>query len=216
MHSASLDHLVIAADSLAQGAEYIRKKLGVELQVGGQHTSQGTHNMLLKLDQDRYLEVIAIDPTGSNPNHPRWFDLDSPEMRRKLQQRPRLITWVARTDDIHASVRKCNIDIGQVRPMSRGQLNWQITIPQDGALTCAGLVPPLIEWDSGQLPANSLPESGCRLVTLEGYHYNTGLLKGTMRSLGLEHEIVIKEASTEAGEGLKVRIATPNGLVVFD
>lgn len=216
MPSANLDHLVIAAASLEQGTEYLRETLGVEMQIGGQHTSQGTHNMLLKLDLDRYLEVIAIDPAGSKPSQPRWFELDSPEMQAKLRERPRLITWVARTDDIHAAVKRSNIDIGQVRPMSRGQLNWQITIPQDGALTFAGLVPPIIEWEFDQSPANRLQESGCRLVAFEGYHHNPSLLKGVITSLGLGHEIDIKEASTEAEEGLKAQVATPNGLVVFD
>lgn len=46
MPSAYLDHLVIAADSLAQGDEYIREKLGVEPQGGGQHVSHGTHNRI--------------------------------------------------------------------------------------------------------------------------------------------------------------------------
>ena len=122
MPSACLDHLVIAAHSLTQGVEYINEKLGVEPQGGGQHASQGTHNKLLKLSQGCYLELISIDPDGDRPSHPRWFNLDSPEMQEKLLERPRLITWVARSDDIHSSVAGCSVDIGQVRSMSRGKL----------------------------------------------------------------------------------------------
>lgn len=216
MPSPCLDHLVIAADTLSQGAKYIREKLGVELQPGGQHARQGTHNILLKLDQDRYLEVIAIDPAGSRPSHPRWFDLDSSEMQAKLRKRPRLITWVARTDNIHASVQACNVDIGQVRPMSRGQLSWQITLPQDGVLTFGGLVPTLIEWETDQHPASSLQESGCRLVALEAYHHNPNLLQMALTSLGLEKDLEIRAANSKTDTMLKAQLATPAGLVVLD
>jgi len=216
MPSACLDHLVIAADSLTQGVEYIREKLGVKPQGGGQHANQGTHNKLLKLNQGCYLEVIAIDPNGDRPSHPRWFNLDSPEMQAKLRERPRLITWVARTDAIHSAVAGCNMDIGQVCPMSRGQLNWKMTFTLDSSLVLGGQVPPLIEWDTEQHPADSLEESGCRLVNLEGFHLSPDLLQETITSLGLEKELLIKPADIEAAEGLKAQIATPTGIVVLD
>ena len=106
MPYACLDHLVVAADSLSQGAAYLEEMLGVALQAGGQHSSQGTHNLLLGLGPECYLEVIAIDPAGGTPAHPRWFELDSPELQARLRERPRLLTWVARTDDIQATVEK--------------------------------------------------------------------------------------------------------------
>jgi hypothetical protein len=95
MTTAHLDHLVLAAHSLTQGVEYIREKLGVEPQGGGQHASQGTHNRLLRLDRGCYLEIISIDPDGNRPGHPRWFDLDSRKLQAKLLERPRLITQLS-------------------------------------------------------------------------------------------------------------------------
>lgn len=216
MPSACLDHLVIAADSLTQGVEYIREKLGVKPQDGGQHASQGTHNKLLKLNQGCYLEVISIDPDGSRPSYPRWFNLDSREMKDKLLERPRLISWVARTGDIHSLVKLCKIDIGQVCPMSRGQLRWKMTFTLDGSLVLGGQVPPLIEWDTDQHPSSSLEESGCRLVKLEGFHSSPDLLQEVIKSLGLEKEIRIKPADLEEGEKLRAQIETPTGIVVLD
>jgi len=216
MSSACLDHLVIAAASLEQGATYIREKLDVEMQVGGQHARQGTHNLLLKLDREHYLEVIAIDPAGTKPCHPRWFALDSPKVQEKLRERPRLMTWVAETDDIHTSVRHCNIDIGQVQPMNRGELNWHITLPQDGAMPFDGLVPALIEWDTDQHPSSRLPNSGCDLIALEGYHNQPGLIQESLATISLEKAMVIHPVSSVKAIRLIAQISTPSGIVVLD
>ncbi len=57
-----LDHLVVAAKGLRQGVEYIRKELGVDMPFGGEHPKIGTHNHLIQLGDDVFLEVIAINP----------------------------------------------------------------------------------------------------------------------------------------------------------
>lgn len=155
MIEAAIDHLVVTAPSLASGAAYIRDQLGVEMQPGGAHAAMGTHNLLLKLDDSTYLEVLAIDPEITAPGHPRWFDLDHVIT-------PGLATWVARVDDIHAAAAAMNIPAKLIKPMGRGALNWLITIPDDGRL--AG--PVLIQWQSGPHPATNLPDAGCALTQL--------------------------------------------------
>ena len=47
--TAMLDHLVVAADTLDQGAAYVRDRLGVSPAGGGTHVAMGTHNRVLKL-----------------------------------------------------------------------------------------------------------------------------------------------------------------------
>ena len=86
-----LDHIVIAAQDLAQGAEYLRATLGVDVAPGGKHQSMATHNLLMQLGNDCYLEVIAIDPEGETPRHPRWFALDTAQMRAESD----LVEWQA-------------------------------------------------------------------------------------------------------------------------
>lgn len=216
MITSCLDHLVIAAVSLEQGVAYLQEKLGVKMQPGGQHPRQGTHNMLLKLDGSRYLEVIAIDPAGIKPSQPRWFGLDLPEMQAKLHERPRLITWVARTADIHASLRQCNTEIGQIQQMSRGELNWQITIPEDGIMPFAGLVPALIEWETERHPSVSMVDAGCRLIALEGYHTQPKLIEKTLTSLSLGPELVLHSVASEAEISLRALIGTPAGTILLD
>ena len=44
--------------------------------MGGSHPGLGTHNALLSLGDESYLEIIAPDPTQPKPDHPRIFGLD--------------------------------------------------------------------------------------------------------------------------------------------
>ena len=56
----------------------LKKKLGIKLSEVGYHHFMGTHNRVVKVDKDVYLEVIAIDPSSKSPNENRWFNLDNP------------------------------------------------------------------------------------------------------------------------------------------
>src|SRR6266404_5871854 len=132
MIRAVLDHLVIAAATLEEGEDHLESLLGMRPHRGGKHVAMGTHNSLLKLGERSFLEVIAIDPDGTAPARPRWFALDNGALRSRLADAPRLIHWVARTDDIDAARRACPIDPGDVHLMKRGSLSWRITIPADG------------------------------------------------------------------------------------
>jgi len=90
-----LDHIVIAAANLAEGAAYAKSILGVEVPDGGEHLMMGTHNKVMRLGNDVYLEIIAIHPKMLGPTHPRWFGLDDPAVASRDDLR-----WkVALTDD---------------------------------------------------------------------------------------------------------------------
>ena len=153
-------------------------------QRGGKHVAMGTHNSLLRLGDSIYLEVIAIDPEGAAPQHPRWFDLDTSAMRDALRIAPRLIHWVARTDDIDAAVRACAVDCGVVTPMVRGAYQWSMTIPEDGHLPGRGLLPTLIQWRSPVHPAAMLPDAGVRIVALAGAHPEPDSIRRALKALG--------------------------------
>ena len=93
MTAAGLDHLVVAAASLDEGVAWCEATLGMSPGPVGAHALFGTHNRLLRLHSGEhrraYLEIIAIDP-GASPTRPaplrRWFDLDDPALRHRLQQ----------------------------------------------------------------------------------------------------------------------------------
>src|SRR3954464_627628 len=112
MPGARIDHLVVTAASLADGVEYVQRALGVAPQPGGEHVRMGTHNVLLRLGERVYLEVIAVDAGAPPPGRPRWFRLDEPDAVRL----PRLATWAARTRDIRAAAAASTLPPGAIEP----------------------------------------------------------------------------------------------------
>lgn len=162
------DHLAIAADTLEQGVEFIQQKFGVTIPFGGEHNQMGTHNHLMQIGDGIFLELITIQTNANPPKPPqkRWFDLDNPTLQNELKHSPKFVTWIARTPSIQAELQSLNTDIGEIHQVTRGKLNWQITIPQNGALTEHGLFPTLIEWQNNQTPAPNMADLGIRLTEL--------------------------------------------------
>ena len=157
-----LDHLVVAARTLDEGAAWVSSVMGVPTVAGGKHPLMGTYNRLLGLGPGRYLEVIAIDPEAPPPQRPRWFGLDEPAMRERLARGPALIHWVERTDDIEAALALYPEPV-EVLDATRGDFAWRIAVPRDGHLPGGGGLPTLIQW-KGPHPADRLPASGCALL----------------------------------------------------
>lgn len=213
---ATLDHLVLATRDLTQGTAWLEDYLGATLSPGGVHGAMGTHNRLLKLGPQLYLELIAIDPAAPQPARPRWFALESPEMQARLAERPRLIHWVARTNDIVAESAACPEPLGEITPMRRGEFEWLITVPTDGHLPGDGLIPTLIEWRVPQHPAAGLPEAGCALMKLEGFHPDPAQIGAALTGLGLDMALALHPAEPGEVPGLLAYLKTPLGLRELD
>ncbi|HEY3178395.1 MAG TPA: VOC family protein [Casimicrobiaceae bacterium] len=212
MSSVAFDHLIVAAQSLADGCDFIEARLGVRPQPGGKHVAMGTHNALVGLGSRQYLEVIAIDPEGQPPARPRWFDLDEPRMRASLAEGPRLIHWAVRTDDIEAAKAHSRIDQGVVHAMTRGDFRWSITFPDDGHLPGAGLVPTLIQWTGAKHPTDHLADSGIRVVTLAGEHPDPAPIRTALGALGLSDTLKVTYGQYAR---LAAMLRTPQGIVTL-
>ncbi len=189
---AEIDHIVIGARSLEEGAAYVLQHIGVAPGPGGTHAGFGTHNMLLGLGPACYLEVIAPDPAQPDPPHGRLFDLDAPAMMLQLEASPALIAWVARTPVLDAVVARLGPRGGEIRPMRRGDLAWRMAPPPTGQ-AMGGLIPALIQWE-GENAAGRMPDSGVRLLRLEGEHPDAEAARAGLSERGLEEAMTIRRS----------------------
>lgn len=155
-----LDHLAVVCRDLTTGTAFVEEALGVKLQPGGKHVRFGTHNTLLSLGPDEYLEVIAPDPDAAPFEGPRWFGLDS------APETPRLGNWIVRCESLAKTLPNAPAVLGPALPLQRGDLTWQLTVPPDGSLPYGGAWPTLIEWGEGAHPAAGLKDHGIRLAEL--------------------------------------------------
>ncbi len=201
-----LDHIAITAFSLEAGAAFVADALGVAPQAGGAHPRMATHNQLLRLGDATYLEVIAPDPAAPAPGRPRWFGLDALGPRSA----PALSTWVVRSTDIQASAAAASEPLGGIEPMSRGALDWRITIPADGSVPLDGVAPALIEWHADAHPAARMEDRGCALALLEILHPDPDRVSRLLSSLALEAPVSVRRAEPDAAR-LVAHIDTPQG-----
>jgi len=202
-----IDHITVTAPSLDAGASWVRKVLGVSPQAGGEHPRMGTHNLLLRLGYALFLEVIAPNPSAPPPTRPRWFGLDALDAAAT----PTLAAWVARTADIHASLAAASESLGAVEPMSRGALDWLITIPADGSLPLQGAAPALIEWQAEPHPAAGLADHSLALLRLDIFHPEPERVSRLLRSLALATPVSVQAAPPGGAPRLVAHIDTPQG-----
>lgn len=219
---ARLDHLVVAATSLDEGVAWCEATLGVAPGPGGEHPLMGTHNRTLRIatvnHPRAYLEIIAVQPGTVPQRKRRWFDLDDESLRDRLRRDgPRLVHFVANVPDIAiavAALHDVGIERGEVlrasRMTSRGLLEWQITVRDDGARLAGGALPTLIQWGDVH-PAAAMPESGVTLQSVCACAEAPSQLGSAYEAIGLDGVRV------QAGAPRLVAVlATPRGRVELD
>lgn len=197
----SLDHLAVACTDLAAGAAAAEAALGVPTQPGGEHARFGTHNRLLSLGPQEYLEIIAINPAAEPPGRPRWFDLDN------FAGAPRLSTWIAACEDLPEALELAPKGSGARIPLTRGDLRWQMAVPDDGRLPFDGIFPALIKWDGPHHPAQRLTDHGVRLKVLRLSHPEPTALRKALKPLLGDPRIKI----VKGAPGLSAEFSTPAG-----
>jgi len=207
MFRCEIDHLTITAPSLALGAEYVERALGVALQPGGEHPRMGTHNLLLRLGDALFLEVIAVNPAAQQPPRPRWFALDAVA----VDSAPRLVHWVARTQAIRSAPAECLEVTGPIETMTRGALQWLITIPTDGALPLGGAMPALIEWQTPGHPAEKLHDEGCTLRGFEVHTSEHDRVAALLDALALRADAKLVPLRANEATRLVAHFDTPTG-----
>lgn len=197
-----LDHLAVVYSDLAEGTGWAEEALGVSFQAGGTHARYGTHNRLLGLGPDVYLEVIAPDP-GAASQGPRWFGLDA------ISGPPRLGNWIVACDDLDAALAAGPEGAGEAVALERGDLRWRIAVPADGSLPMAGGWPTLIEWaPATRHPATRLADCGLRLRRLTIRHPRATAIAASLAAQLDDPRIAFEPAPSPA---LTASFLTPEG-----
>ena len=197
-----LDHLAVAGESLEAAAEYAETALGVPLQAGGAPAVFGTHNRLLALADGLYLEAIAIDPDAVPQRRPRWFGLD------RFAGAPRICNWICRTGNLESELAGMPDGAGRPVELARGDLRWQMAVPDSGELPFGNMFPALIEWQ-GAHPAPRLAQQGCALRRLVVAHPAAAALRAL---LPLRDSRVVIEPGAA---GIAAEFTTPHGVRVL-
>ena len=161
-----------------------------------------THNKLMGLADGLYLEAIAINPSAPKPERPRWFDLDN------FSGAPRLSNWICRSDALDQDMALLPNGIGQAVQLTRGDLRWQMVVPESGLLPFNNLCPALIRWQTNIHPAQTLAPTGCRLRRLIVSHPDVHVLQANV-DRALTDERIVYEVGAMS---LVAEFETPHGI----
>jgi hypothetical protein len=202
-----LDHLVYAVPDLESAIDRFSRQLGSVPVLGGRHEGLGTHNAILPLAGETYVELMAADPTLPAPDTARPFGLD-------LLQGPRLVTWAVRSRNIEADAKRSlerGYDPGIVFEMSRKQpcgqtLNWKLSLRREALGD--GLVPFVIDWGSARHPAAAADSIPCALSNFSAQHPDPQPVRDALAALGVE--LSVDRASTPS---LRARLTGPAGVL---
>lgn len=215
----AVDHLVVAAATLEQGAAWCEATLGITPGPGGKHALMGTHNRLFSIATEAfplaYFEIVAIDPDAPPPGRPRWFGLDEPALQARIAEQPQLVHMVARSAmlDMHRwGLITVGLQPGEPvragRDTPNGRLEWQIMLRPDGTLLCGGALPTLIQWQDSH-PAERMADSGVTLsaLALRGVPERA---RTVLRLRGVSHD------DGTSGPALRATLATPLGDITLE
>ena len=208
MLPSGIDHLIYAVSDLERGMDEIEELLGVRPVIGGRHPRYGTHNALLSLGPDTYLEIIARDPSLPAPGQGALVDFSPNESSR-------LITWVYRPNNIEAAsaaAHDAQIGLGPIETGSRERpdgslLSWRLTDPY--AMPLSGAIPFLIHWGNTPHPSGAVP-SGGRLVELAIEHPQAESIEEAMTVLGADVTVISADEFR-----LSATIETENGTIML-
>ena len=120
-----------------------------------------------------------------------------------------------RTNDIDRVTNATDLELGVVEEMSRGALEWQITIPPNDRLPSHGIAPAVIQWKSDVHPASKLAESSVSLLQVVRYHPDARQIMALRNAASFEGLFSVVEPSDGIAIGLTATFHTPEGMVVL-
>ncbi len=190
--------------------QFFKEKLGVMPIYGGYHKKQGTKNALINLNNECYLELLAVDNTNTAISTPRWMGVDE-------LTKDKITRFALKSSDLKKDAEVLKYYDEKMGILSNGfrstlegsMLKWELTLPL--ASPEVEFVPFLIDWSIGDIhPSNYLPNMNCRLVKLYGTHPNPKKFIHLFEMLNFSMQIDKAKRTS-----LKMVIETPKGLVLL-
>lgn len=203
MHT--LDHLIWEESTLEAGETRFAEATGVKPAFGGKHPHSGTHNSLLSLGDEVYLEVIALDP--DHPESAGLLESAPPDFA------PKLIAFGVEAADlgyVEKLVKTCNLEVTQrhdvVRQTPSGEMwRWETLVV--GGHTFGRCLPFFIRSQNALHTAETSPK-GCELLEFTVGHPDSETLSRLYRELEIDASVIRAEHPH-----LRAVLQTPKGLV---
>lgn len=210
LHLLKLDHITVIAPTLAEGVLHVQRCLGLDVPFGTRHEYMGSHNHRLQLGNSVYLEIVALDPQGIEPDRARWFGLDNQEqVRSDWDAGRRLRGWVANTDAMDAVVSAYGAILGDKVPLPAESPTFDFAIPKDGSLPLGGAVPSIIDHRGDTSYIASIPDLDAHLHSFTLEHPDPTRIAALYRELAIKNSPVIVQGPEVRYRAL---IETPAGL----
>lgn len=201
-----IDHIVMSFLNLEKACTKFESLTGITPTIGGQHLTKGTHNALVNIGDQIYLELIAPDPKNEQIKSPTWMAVS------KIEQ-PRITRWAIKSSDINKDalvLNNFNKQYGKIESGSRqktdgSMLRWQLSDP--GNDIPIDIAPFLLDWQDSIHPTQDLKET-CSLESIMIIHESPQIYQPLFRSLGIDFQI--KKGDYPA---IKIALKTPKGII---
>lgn len=207
----SPDHLLYAGPDLDALTRQLKRLSGQAPSIGGRHLGFGTHNALVGLRSETYLELMAPDPDQDGGGFADDIEaLTAAEMH----------AWCARTDDpdaLEAAIEATGHGVTR-HAMSRettdgDTLAWELLFAQDH--DWAGAAPFFISWGSTPHPAAGL-HGDQKLRRLAILQRDPEPLRSWLRELGLTNGPAdVVSVETGPARGLRAELIGRRGPFVL-
>ncbi len=203
-----IDHIVYTVPNLEAAITDLEARLGVKPLIGGRHSTQGTKNALINLNDGAYLEVLAADDENTAILPPRWMGVD-------VLTRPQITRWALKSDDLTADGTVLNEHdqaLGHRKAGSRqrpdgSMLRWELILPT--SVPEVDILPFMVDWRASDIhPHKAMPNMGCSITEIQLLHPSPAGIEPVLRLLGVDISVV---KSPEAE--IRLVVQSPNGEV---
>ena len=203
----TIDHLVYSVPNLEKAIIDFENLTGIRPTFGGYHTTRGTKNAVVNLENKCYLEILAIDEENKNVSAPRWMGVD-------FIDNAQMTRFALKSDDLRNDsviLQKYNPQMGEInggqRKTSNGKmLTWEMILPL--AAPAVDIVPFMTDWRKSEVhPTDSMTEE-CTFIGFKFTHPNPEIIIAVLNGLGMNAEV-------SKGEKVEIKaiINSPKGIV---